>query len=217
SPGLAHRSWIVGSGARAAVIDPRRDCEIYVEVAARRGAKITMILETHRNEDLISGAPIPAATTRAQVVHGPNPGEAVRYAETTREGNSFRLGEVEIRVLETPGHTDDSLSFVLVDHETGDAPIGVFTGDALFVGDVGRTDFYPDRPREVAGALYDSLQKLLALGDQAMVYPAHGAGSVCGSGMASRDVSTIGHERLHNPRLKLSREAFIEAKLAEHH
>jgi hydroxyacylglutathione hydrolase len=218
SPGLAHMSWIVGSVSQAAVIDPRRDCEVYVEAATRRGAAITLILETHRNEDLISGAPILAAMTGAKVFHGPNPAKPVQYAETAREGNSFRLGDLEIRVLETPGHTDDSLSFVIVDHETGDAPIGVFTGDALFVGDVGRTDFYPDRPREVAGALYDSLQKLIALGDQAMIFPAHGAGSVCGSGMASRDFSTIGYERLHNPRLQhASREEFIEAKLAEHH
>jgi hydroxyacylglutathione hydrolase len=94
----------------------------------------------------------------------------------------------------------------------------VFTGDALFVGDVGRTDFYPERPEEVAGLLYDSIHgKLLTLGDQALVYPAHGAGSVCGESMASREFSSLGHERRNNPRLQLSREDFIRAKLGEQH
>jgi hydroxyacylglutathione hydrolase len=218
SPGLSHMSWLVGSGGQAAVIDPRRDCDAYLELAARHDAQITLILETHRNEDLISGAPILARLTGATVFHGPNPSEPIRYAETVREGNSFRVGAMEIRVLETPGHTDDSLSFVVIDHATGTEPVAVFTGDALFVGDVGRTDFYPERAREVSGALYDSLQKLLALGDQTMVFPAHGAGSVCGAGMAARELSTIGLERLANPRLQLeSREAFVEAKLAEEH
>ena len=94
----------------------------------------------------------------------------------------------------------------------------MFTGDALFVGDVGRTDFYPDRKREVAGLLYDSLQKILALGDRVILYPAHGAGSVCGSAMAEREFSTLGHERANNPRLQFeSREAFIDFKVAENH
>jgi hydroxyacylglutathione hydrolase len=94
----------------------------------------------------------------------------------------------------------------------------VFTGDALFVGDVGRTDFYPDRKREVAGLLYDSLQKILDLGDQVILYPAHGAGSVCGSGMAEREYSTLGHERANNPRLQFeNRDAFIDFKVEEKH
>lgn len=210
-------SYLLVSGGKAAVIDPRRDVDVYLTLAAERGARITHVFETHRNEDLISGAPILAARTGAKVLHGPNPAAPIRYAETTREGELHRVGEVVIRVLETPGHTEDSVSYVVIDEATGDGPIGVFTGDALFVGDVGRTDFYPDKPREMAGALYDSLQKLLALGDQAVVWPAHGAGSVCGAGMADRLFSTIGYERRFNPRLSLSREAFIEAKVKERH
>jgi len=121
-------------------------------------------------------------------------------------------------VLETPGHTDDSLSFKLSDTEYGDDAVAVFTGDALFIGDVGRTDLYPDRALEVPGLLFDSLQKILALGDQAVVYPAHGAGSVCGSDMADREVPTIGFERRNNPRLRLrDRDRFIAEKVAEHH
>lgn len=218
TPGLAHLSYVVGSSGEAAVIDPRRDTEVYVDIALANDCRITHIFETHRNEDLISGAPVLAELTGAGVYHGPNAAGDVRYAEIVHEGAEFAVGNAKITVLETPGHTDDSLSFKLSDTEYGDDAVAVFTGDALFVGDVGRTDFYPDRAREVAGLLFDSLQKLLTLGDQAVVYPAHGAGSVCGSGMADRELSTIGFERLNNPRLRLGdRDRFIKKKLAEHH
>jgi hydroxyacylglutathione hydrolase len=216
--GLSHLSYLIGSGGKAAVIDPRRDCDVYLERARSDGLEITHIFETHRNEDLVTGSPILAQMTGAKVFHGPNAAGAVRFAETVREGDKFEIGQLTIETLETPGHTDDHLAFIIHDNAYPDGPVGVFTGDALFVGDVGRTDFYPDREREVAGLLYDSLEKLKALGDQTIIYPAHGAGSVCGSGMAEREFSTIGHERRNNPRLQIEdREAFIEAKVAEHH
>ncbi|WOI52179.1 MBL fold metallo-hydrolase [Parvularcula sp. LCG005] len=215
--GLAHLSYLLTSNGEAAVIDPRRDIDVYLDPARRDGCRITHIFETHRNEDLVSGAGLLAEVTGADVWHGPNPAEPIRYAKTTREGDSYQVGDARIEVLETPGHTYDSLSFILFDQSAQDGPVGVFTGDALFVGDVGRTDFYPGKEREVSGLLYDSLQKLLKLGDHVLLYPAHGAGSVCGSGMADREFSTIGHERRNNPRLGLDRDAFIEAKLAEHH
>lgn len=218
TPGLSHLSYLVGSGGKAAVIDPRRDCECYLAMARAAGLEITHIFETHRNEDLVSGAPILAAMTGARVLHGPNAAGEVAYAETAREGDSFEIGQLRIEVLETPGHTFDHLAYAIYDSEYDDGAVGVFTGDALFVGDVGRTDFYPDRAREMSGMLWDSLQKILALGDQAIVYPAHGAGSVCGSGMAEREFSTIGHERRNNPRLLIGdREAFIDFKVAENH
>jgi len=218
SPGLAHLSYLLGAGTQAAVVDPRRDCDVYIEMAAARGARITHVFETHRNEDLISGAPVLAARTGATVYHGPNPAEPIAYARTAHEGQAFELGGMRVEVVETPGHTDDSLSFVVKDTDFGEEPVAVFTGDALFIGDVGRTDFYPDRPRKVAAALYNSLQKLIALGDQTLIYPAHGAGSVCGSGMADREFSTIGYERRNNPRLQIdSKEAFVAAKVGEHH
>jgi len=218
SEGLAHLSYIVGSDGLAAVVDPRRDCDVYSQIAADRNCRITHIFETHRNEDLLSGAAILASRTGARVYHGPNAAGEVAYAETARNDDQFQLGSVELRVIETPGHTDDSLSFAVVHTTSGDDVIAVFTGDALFVGDVGRTDFYPDRAREVAGLLYDSLRKLAELGDQAIVYPAHGAGSVCGSQMTDRDFSTLGYEKRNNPRLRIhDREAFIEAKLRERH
>lgn len=218
SEGLSHLSWLVGNDGEAFVVDPRRDCEIYVEEAARAGCRITHIFETHRNEDLISGAPILASLTGARVLHGPNAAGDVAYADTAREGDTFEFGNLRVQVLETPGHTDDSLSFAVYDTEFGEDAVGVFTGDALFIGDVGRTDFYPDRAGEVAGLLYDSLQKILKLGDQALVYPAHGAGSVCGDNMADREFSSLGYERKYNDMLRLSsRNEFIDAKLAEHH
>jgi len=218
TPGLSHLSYLVGAGGKAAVIDPRRDCDIYLEKARAQGLEITHILETHRNEDLVSGSPILAAMTGAKVLHGPNPERKVVFADTAREGDFVDIGQLRIEVIETPGHTDDHLAYAIHDTAYPDGAVGVFTGDALFIGDVGRTDFYPERKREVAGLLYDSLQKLLGLGDQAIVYPAHGAGSVCGSGMALREFSTIGHERRNNPRLQFeSRDDFIEFKVAEHH
>ncbi|HDZ08310.1 MBL fold metallo-hydrolase [Pseudohongiella sp.] len=216
--GLAHLSYFLSADGEAAIIDPRRDIDIYLELARAEGAVIKHVFETHRNEDLISGAPLVKRATGAEVWHGPHPEQPIRYANETRDGQVFEIGGAVLKVLETPGHTDDSLSYVLYDKSFGQDPVGVFTGDALFVGDVGRTDFYPDRKREVAGLLYDSLLKLIALGDQCLIYPAHGAGSVCGSGMADREFSSIGHERKNNPRLQLTdRESFIDAKVAEHH
>jgi hydroxyacylglutathione hydrolase len=218
SEGLSHLSYLIGNNGQAAVIDPRRDCSIYADFAAKKGCRITHIFETHRNEDLVSGAPILKQLTAAEVYHGGNADGRVSYATSTHENDEYEFGNLKLRVLETPGHTDDSLSFVLYDTEFGNEAVAVFTGDALFVGDVGRTDFYPERAAEVAGLLYDSLQKLLALGDQTLLYPAHGAGSVCGDNMANREFSSIGYERLNNPKLKLtSRQEFIKQKTQEHH
>lgn len=217
SDGLAHLSYILGDGDEAIVIDPRRDCGVYLDIAAREGMRITHIFESHRNEDYVIGSLDLARLSGAVIHHGA--AMAFEYGESTQEGDIFDVGDMRLRVLETPGHTMESISLVLTDRNYGDTPVGVFTGDALFVGDVGRTDFFPDRAREVAGMLYDSIfEKLLPLGDQTIIYPAHGAGSVCGDSMASREFSTIGHERQHNPALQMAnREAFIDYKVAEHH
>jgi len=218
SEGLSQLSYLIGGGGKAVVIDPRRDCDLYVAKAAELGCRITHIFETHRNEDLVSGAPILAALTGARVLHGPDAAEPIQYADTVAEGDRFSAGEVCIEVLETPGHTDDSVSYLIHDQSYGEDAVAVCTGDALFVGDVGRTDFYPHRASEVAGLLFDSLQKLLSLPDHVQVLPAHGAGSVCGDNMANRDFSSIGYERTHNKMLQITdRESFISAKLDEHH
>jgi len=216
SEGLSHLSYIVGDGAQAAVIDPRRDSDIYLDIAYREGARITHIFETHRNEDYVIGSQDLARRSGAAIYHGA--ALPFGYGNAVRDGDRFELGDIELRVLETPGHTDESISLALLDKAFGASAVGVFTGDALFIGDVGRTDFYPDRAEKVAGKLYDSLfDKLLPLGDQTILYPAHGAGSVCGAGMAAREFSTLGYERKHNPRLQLGRDEFIQFKLAEQH
>ena len=218
SEGLAHYAYLVVDGGEAALIDPGRDIDRYLKAAAAAEARITRIFETHRNEDYISGACELAERTGADVWRGHAPDHEVAYARPIRDGQCFEFGGVRLTAIETPGHTEDSISIVLAHLETGEEPIAVFTGDALFVGDVGRTDFDPERAAEAAGSLHDSLhRKLLPLGDSVLVYPAHGAGSVCGSGMAKRTFTSIGYERANNPRLQLDRKAFIAAKTAEHH
>ena len=217
TPGVAHLSYILGDGGQAAVIDPRRDTTIYLEIARRHGANITHVFETHRNEDYVIGSLDLAARSGAVIHHGSQ--LDFRYGAPVNEGDEFQLGDGKLSVLHTPGHTLESISIVYRDLAFSDDPLGVFTGDALFIGDVGRTDFFPDRAEEVAGMLYDSIfQKLLPLGDHVLLWPAHGAGSVCGSGMADRNFSTLGYERQHNPALqKGDRNAFIASKLAEDH
>lgn len=217
SAGLAHLSYIVGDGDDAVVIDPRRDVGVYLDIARQEGVRIKHIFETHRNEDYVIGSIDLAHRTGAAIHHGG--ALDFEYGVSVSGGDTFSVGDLRLEVLETPGHTMESISLVVKDRNFGDTPVGVFTGDALFVGDVGRTDFFPDRPREVAGMLYDSIfEKLLPLGDQAIVYPAHGAGSVCGDSMASREFSTLGMERRTNPALQVeNREAFIDAKTSEQH
>ena len=217
SEGLAHLSYLLGDGEEAFVIDPRRDCRVYEEIARSKAVRITRIFETHRNEDYVVGSTELARRTGAEILHG---GQLdFEYGTAVSDGERFRTGALEIRILETPGHTDESISIAFADKGSGDAPVGVFTGDALFIGDVGRTDFYPDRAEEVAGMLYDSIfEKILPLGDHVVLYPAHGAGSVCGQGMADREISTLGYERRFNPALQVTgRAEFVERKVREHH
>ncbi len=216
SEGLAHLSYVVGDGTHAAVIDPRRDCDVYVDLARKEGARISHIFETHRNEDYVIGSTALAARTGAAIYHGRQ--LDFEYGKPVSDGDRFDLGAARLTALHTRGHTMESMSYALADTGFGDQPVGVFTGDALFVGDVGRTDFFPDRAPEVADMLYTSIhQKLLPLGDGVIIYPAHGSGSVCGDAMASREFSTPGHERQCNPRLRMGREEFVDFKVNEHH
>ena len=215
STGLAHLSYILGHQGQAAVIDPRRDFQIYIDIARKNECRITHIFETHRNEDYIVGSLDLARRTRAGIYHG----HAIdfNYGNPIHEGDTFNLGDIELAVLETPGHTFESISLVLRDKSFGNQPVGVFTGDLLFIGSVGRTDFFPDLLEEVAGLQYDGIfEKILPLGDQVILYPGHGAGSVCGSGMAEREFSTLGFERENNPDLKIHpRDEFIRYKIGQ--
>jgi hydroxyacylglutathione hydrolase len=200
--GLAHNSYIVGDGTRAVVVDPRRDCDIYVELASREGMRITHILETHRNEDYVIGSVELAAKTGAEVLHSAYDELPYAYGGRISEDAPLRIGALRMEPIHTPGHTRGHMSYLLRD-PTG-APWVVFTGDALFAGDVGRCDFYgEDKLHEMTGLLYDSVfHKLLPLGDGVIVAPAHGSGSACATAIAERPWTTIGLERLLNPRLQ---------------
>jgi hydroxyacylglutathione hydrolase len=216
SEGLAHLSYVIGNDSQIIVIDPKRDISEYCEIASDKGAAITHIFETHRNEDYVVGSIPLAEKTGAEIWHGSQ--LPFEYGNAASDDQIFDFEEFKLKVINTPGHTDESISIAIYDSAFGDEAVGVFTGDALFVGDVGRTDFFPDRADEVAENLYDSIfKKLLPLGDQALIYPAHGAGSVCGSGMASREFSSLGYERKFNPKLQLARKEFVSYKTNEHH
>jgi len=216
SAGIAHNSYVIGSGSDAAVIDPRRDCQIYVDFVQDKGLKIKYIFETHRNEDYVIGSVELNNMTGAEIYHGP--GLDWKYGNTLRDGQQFRIGSLRLAAIHTPGHTDESMSYTVADLATGEAIVMVFTGDALFVSDVGRTDLYgPKEASRLASNLYDSIfSKLLPLGDGVILCPAHGGGSVCGLHIASRDESTIGIERIQNPVLQMKdKREFVKYKVAE--
>jgi hydroxyacylglutathione hydrolase len=216
SAGIAHNSYIIGSGSDAAVIDPRRDCQVYVDFVQDKGLKIKYIFETHRNEDYVIGSIDLNNMTGAEIYHGP--GLDWKYGNTLRDGQQFHIGRLRLTAIHTPGHTDESMSYAVADLATGGATVMVFTGDALFVSDVGRTDLYgPKEASRLASNLYDSIfNKLLPLGDGVILCPAHGGGSVCGLQIASRDESTIGIERIQNPVLQMKdKHEFVKYKLVE--
>ena len=213
SEGIAHNSYFIGSSSDAAVIDPRRDCQIYAEIAQQHGMKIKHVLETHRNEDYVIGSLELNRLTGAEIYHGP--GLDWKYGNTLKDGQVFQIGNLKLSAIHTPGHTDESMSYALSDLSSGEATVMVFTGDALFVGDVGRTDLYgsQEAPR-MSSNLYNSIfNKLLPLGDGVILCPGHGAGSVCGMNIADRNESTLGIERVQNPLLQMSRDDFIKYKV----
>jgi hydroxyacylglutathione hydrolase len=214
---VSHLSYIVGSKDEAAVIDPRRDCQVYLDIVSKWGVRIKYVFETHRNEDYVTGSLELANLTDATIFHGP--GLPWKFGETLQDNQEIKLGSLKIRALHTPGHSPESTSYVLCDSEVGDQPVMVFTGDTLFVGDVGRTDFLGEEMTPVmSGKLYDSItNRLFPLGDYVIVCPAHGAGSVCGGKISEREISTIGIEKKTNPMLSLSRKEFVKQKTAEHH
>lgn len=216
SEGLAHLSYFAGSKDEAIVIDPRRDCQVYADLARKEGMNIKYIFETHRNEDYVIGSLELKKLTGAEIYHGR--GVDFEYGNYLNEGQEFDVGSLRLAALHTPGHTDESMSYTLTDLDTGEEPVMVFTGDALFIGDAGRTDLYgPEEAPRLAANLYDSIfNKILPLGDGVILCPAHGAGSVCGGAIAKRDYSTLGLERIQSPLLqKTDREEFIKFKLEE--
>ncbi|MCW4016387.1 MAG: MBL fold metallo-hydrolase, partial [Candidatus Bathyarchaeota archaeon] len=209
SQGLAHKSYFLSDEKEAAVIDPRRDCEVYVRLAQRHCVKIKYIFETHRNEDYAVGSLELQKQTRAQICHSKELN--FKYGEHPLSDNEiFSVGNLKIKTIHTPGHTNESMCYAV--NNNSDEPLLVFTGDTLFAGSVGRTDLYgKDAWQTQAEKLYDSLhEKLLRLGDGVVVFPGHGAGSVCGSEIGKQDFSSIGYEKKTNPYLKINKEAFVE-------
>ncbi|MGA7908953.1 MAG: rhodanese-like domain-containing protein [Candidatus Sulfotelmatobacter sp.] len=209
---LAHASYMLASEGEAVVVDPQRDVEIYLNAAEEHHVKIRHIFETHLHADFVSGHQELAARTGAKIYIGAHAGAQFPHV-AVGDGFALPVGRLSISVLETPGHTQESICLVVTDHEKSAKPWAVLTGDTLFLGDVGRPDLSKRyTPAQLAGALYDSLHnKLLKLSDEVLVYPAHGAGSLCGRNMRAERVSTIGTERLTNYALQIrTKEEFIK-------
>ncbi len=215
SDGLAHNSYIVGDGGEAFVIDPKRDVDSYIKIADNNCCRILYVFETHRNEDYLVGSRELEVLTGCKIIHSSR--LDFGYGAPASGGDMFNIGDMRLQVLETPGHSPESLSFVLYSPSQKEIPWIVFTGDALFYGNAGRIDLLGEEKKfELSSNLYDSLYgKLLPLGDHVIVYPAHGAGSACGGDVADLPVSTIGYEQETNPMLNLSKEDFIEIKMKE--
>ncbi len=214
---LAQASYLIvdEQTGSALVVDPRRDVDVYLEAAARLGARIERVLLTHFHADFVSGHLELAAKTGARIGLG-SAAEPAYTADRLADGERIELGQVRIEVLHTPGHTPESVCYLITDLATDpERPHAVLTGDTLFLGDVGRPDLMSSAGHsagDLAGRLYDSIHgKLLPLHDELLVYPGHGAGSMCGKALSDDRVSTLGKQRATNPALAIAtREEFIK-------
>lgn len=208
---LAHASYLIADGGEAVVVDPQRDVDQYLDAAKTLGVAIRYVLETHLHADFVSGHRELAERSGAEIVFGARANAAFPH-RAVRDGDVFRIGNVTLRAIETPGHTPESISWLV--SEEGQ-PSKLLTGDTLFIGDVGRPDLAGARgytSEEMASMLYDSLHtKILALPDDVEVWPAHGAGSACGRNMSKELTSTIGMQRKLNWALRpMPRDEFIQ-------
>ncbi|HUE82028.1 MAG TPA: rhodanese-like domain-containing protein [Pyrinomonadaceae bacterium] len=210
---LAHASYLIGSEGEAAVVDPQRDVDQYIAEAEEQGLKIKYVIETHLHADFVSGHRELADRTGAEIVFGSKAGATFPH-RAVQDGDELRIGKVVLRILETPGHTPEGICVLVTDTEVSDQPQKVLTGDTLFIGDVGRPDLAGSKgytPEMMAAMLYESLHhKILPLADNVEVYPAHGAGSMCGRNISKDTSSTIGEQRKFNYALKpMSRDEFV--------
>lgn len=211
---LAQGAYYIESDGEAAIVDPLREVQSYTDMAQSRNAKIKYIFETHFHADFVSGHVTLSEKTGAPIIYGPNanPSFDVIVAEDMQE---FSLGNVKVRVLHTPGHTMESTTFLLIDEKGKEH--AVFSGDTLFLGDVGRPDLAQKAANmtqeELAGTLYESLRnKIMTLPDETIVYPGHGAGSACGKNMSKETVGSIGDQKKTNYALRedMTKEEFIK-------
>lgn len=214
---LAQGAYYIQSGNEVAIIDPLREVDAYIQKAEKNGATIKYILETHFHADFVSGHLDLAKKTGAKIIFGPNAKPAYE-AYIATDGEELTLGNTKIKVIHTPGHTMESTTFLLFDEKGKE--YAIFTGDTLFIGDVGRPDLaqkvVEDLTQEkLASHLYDSLRnKIMPLPDDVIVYPAHGAGSACGKNMSKETFDTLGHQKQVNYALQtMSKEEFIEKVL----
>ncbi len=219
--GLAQYSYIVGSrdGAEVAIVDPRRDIDVYLDWSRQHGARIGVVLETHIHADFASGARALAARSGATLlVSAHDRGQTFEVTHPHRDiahGERVSVGDIELEAVHTPGHTPEHLSFLIVERGQS-APAAMLSGDFLFVNSVGRPDLLGDEESaKLAGELYDSVQRLQSYPDALPIHPGHGAGSMCGSGMGQAPTTTLGQERKRNPYLEegLTREAFVQRVL----
>lgn len=210
---LAEAAYYIESNGEAAIVDPLREVAPYIEKAMEDGAKIKYVLETHFHADFVSGHLDLSNKTGAEIVFGPT-AQPDFEAHIAKDGEILKLGNISIKVLHTPGHTMESSTYLLLD-EDGDEH-AIFTGDTLFIGDVGRPDLAvkTDLSREdLASHLFDSLRnKIMPLPDSVIVYPGHGAGSACGKNMSQETTDTLGHQKMSNYALRadMTREEFIK-------
>jgi glyoxylase-like metal-dependent hydrolase (beta-lactamase superfamily II)/rhodanese-related sulfurtransferase len=216
---LAHASYYIGSGAEAAIIDPQRDIEQYIREAEANDQKIKYVIETHSHADFVSGHIELAAKTGAEIIYGERANTEFPTLKV-KDGDELSIGKVKLRFLETPGHTPEGITVLAEDTENPGAPLKMFTGDTLFIGDVGRPDLIGSKgftAEEMGAMLYDSLhEKILPLPDETEVYPAHGAGSLCGKSLSKETWSTLGEQKQTNYALKpMTKEEFIKVVAAD--
>lgn len=211
---LAHASYYLGSESEAVVIDPQRDIQQYLDEAAANGQKIKYIIETHSHADFVSGHVELAGKTGAQIIYGAKAATAFPALKVS-DGDELSVGKINLRFLETPGHTPESITIVATDGDDGSAPLKMFTGDTLFCGDVGRPDLIGSKgftSEQMGSMLYESLrEKILKFPDDTEIYPAHGAGSLCGKSLSSETWSTLGAQRVCNYALQpMSKDEFVK-------
>jgi len=216
---LAHASYLIGSEGVAAVVDPQRDVDQYIEEASLQGLQIKYVVETHLHADFVSGHRELAERTGAEIVFSRHAGAKFPH-RAVNDGDEIQIGNVKLQFIETPGHTPESICILVTDNKVSDRPQKILTGDTLFIGDVGRPDLAGGKgytPQMMAAMMYDTLhEKLLKLPDDVEVYPAHGAGSMCGKNMSKETSSTIGQQRKFNYALQpMTKEAFVKMMTAE--
>ena len=211
---LAHASYYLGSEGEAAIIDPQRDIEQYIEEAEANGDKIKYVIETHSHADFVSGHIELAEKTGAEIIFGER-AKTEFPTHKVKDGDEIMLGKIKLKFMETPGHTPEGITILAEDTENAEAPVKMFTGDTLFIGDVGRPDLVGSKgftAEQMGEMLYDSLHdKILPLADETEVYPAHGAGSLCGKSLSKETWSTLGEQRKNNYALQpMSKEEFVK-------